>query len=66
MTEKVYNRISSGAVKKTTGKTWDDWLAILDKEGAKTMAHKDIVQLLREKKYIKSVWWCQMVTVGYE
>jgi len=30
------------------------------------MAHKQITRLLYDKKYIKSSWWCQMVTVGYE
>lgn len=64
--QKAINRVSSEAVKNATGKTWDEWIKILDKEGAKNMPHKDIARLLKDKKYIKSGWWCQMVTVGYE
>ncbi len=60
------NKISTGAVKKTTGKGWDEWIELLDKLGAKKMIHKDIAQMLYDKKYIKSGWWSQMVTVGYE
>jgi uncharacterized protein YndB with AHSA1/START domain len=58
--------VSSDAVAKATGKIWPEWIALLDKEGAKDLSHKDIARLLYEKKYITSGWWCQMVTVGYE
>lgn len=27
------NRVSSDAIKKATGKTWDEWVVILDKLG---------------------------------
>lgn len=60
------NTVSSEAVKKATGKTWDEWIKIIDAFGGKTMTHRDIARVLFEKKYIKSSWWCQMVTVGYE
>ena len=60
------NRVSSDAVKKATGKTWDEWLVILDKEGARQMFHKEIARFLRDKGYIKSGWWSQMVANGYE
>jgi len=58
--------VSSEAVEKATGKTWDEWVTLLDKEGANSLSHKDIARLLYDKKYIKSGWWCQMVAVGYE
>jgi hypothetical protein len=57
--------ISSDAVKAKTGKSWDQWFAILDKAGAKAMAHKDIAALLHESHDV-SGWWSQMITVGYE
>lgn len=60
------NRVSTEAVKKATGKTWDEWLNILDDEGAKKMDHKHIVSLLAKKKYVTNAWWQQQVTVGYE
>jgi uncharacterized protein YndB with AHSA1/START domain len=59
-------RISTDAVKKATGKSWDEWVTLLDKEGAKTMSHKEIARLLYAKEYIKNGWWCQSVTMGYE
>jgi uncharacterized protein YndB with AHSA1/START domain len=63
---KTINRVSDEAVKKATGKTWDEWVVLLDKAGAQKMTHTEIAQWLEDKKHIKSSWWCQMVTVGYE
>ncbi len=60
------NRITSEAVHKATGKTWDEWIAFLDKLGAKEMEHKEVARMLYDDKYIKTGWWAQMVTVGYE
>ena len=41
--------ISSDAVKKATGKTWDEWFTLLDKEGCKRMNHKEIVAVVGKK-----------------
>lgn len=60
-----YGGISSEAVKKATGKNWNDWIKLLDKAGAKEMTHKEIAQMIYDKHEI-SGWWSQMVTVGYE
>jgi hypothetical protein len=57
--------ISSEAVKAKTGKGWDDWFAVLDKDEADKLDHKEIAKLLITKHNI-SAWWAQMVTVGYE
>ena len=57
--------ISSDAVKKATGKSWDDWFKLLDKAGCKKMNHKEIVAILADKHKV-SPWWQQMLTVGYE
>lgn len=59
-------RTSDTAVKKATGKNWSEWFTLLDQAGAKKMIHKDIARMLWDKKYIKSGWWCQAVTVEYE
>ena len=59
-------KISDAAVKKATGKNWKQWFAILNKNGAKRMAHRDIARFLHDGKYISSSWWVQMVTVQYE
>lgn len=57
--------VSSQAVLKATGKTWDEWLTILDAAGAQKMQHPDIARLLSDEHGVPD-WWCQMVTVGYE
>jgi uncharacterized protein YndB with AHSA1/START domain len=57
--------ISSQAVAAKTGKTWAEWIAVLDKAGAKKMTHKEIVAYLRVEHGVGD-WWQQMVTVGYE
>src|SRR5262245_42167985 len=59
------NGISSQAVAAKTGRTWQQWLEILDAAGAKKLDHKGIVRVLREKHGL-GPWWQQMVTVGYE
>lgn len=57
--------ISSEAVRASTGNTWAQWIALLDKAGAKKMNHKEIVAILCDD-YGVGGWWQQMVTVGYE
>lgn len=61
-----YSGKSDEAVKKATGKSWNEWFEILDSEKAFEMPHKDITRMLYDRGYIKSGWWCQSVTVGYE
>lgn len=53
------------AVHAKTGKTWSQWLAVLDAAGAAKWPHAEIASWLHEEKGIPG-WWCQMVTVGYE
>lgn len=57
--------MSDAAVQAKTGKTWAEWLAILDKAGAKKWTHQEIVAHVHQKHGVGS-WWQQMVTVGYE
>jgi hypothetical protein len=59
------NGVTSEAVRKATGKTWDEWLTILDAAGGQKMQHPEIAKLLSEE-YGTPDWWSQMVTVGYE
>jgi hypothetical protein len=58
-------RVSDEAVKKQTGKTWDQWFVILNKAGCREMDHTEIAHFL-STEYIKNGWWAQMVTVEYE
>lgn len=57
--------ISDDAVRASTGRGWEEWLALLDGEGAVDLEHKAIVAVLRDKHELDD-WWSQMVTVGYE
>lgn len=57
--------ISDAAVQAKTGKTWNEWFAILDKAGAKKLDHPAIAVCLSRQPGINP-WWQQMVTVGYE
>ena len=45
--------MSDDAVKSKTGKDWAGWFAVLDKAGAKKMAHRDIAELLSDEKAIE-------------
>lgn len=60
-----YAGIGTEAVERATGRPWEAWIEALDREGAKTMTHKEIATMLREE-YRLSSWWAQMVAVGYE
>ena len=57
--------VGNDAVQRATGKSWDEWLKVLDRAGAKKMPHKEIALLLSRKCNVPN-WWSQMVTVGYE
>jgi len=62
----IINKVSSEAVKKATGKNWQEWVKLLDKHNLSSKTHKEIVKIINEKKLVNSQWWTQMVTVGYE
>lgn len=57
--------VGEEAVRRATGKGWDEWLAILDEAGARAMDHPTIARLLNEAHKLPG-WWAQTVTVGYE
>ena len=59
-------RRTDQAVKKATGKTWNEWFKVLDDEGARQLDYRQIIGLLGEKGYLENRWWQQEVTIGYE
>ncbi|MFN0073064.1 MAG: hypothetical protein ACKVVP_16390 [Chloroflexota bacterium] len=52
-------------MKAKTGRTWAEWFALLDADGANQWEHKRIASHLLEH-YDASGWWSQTVTVEYE
>ena len=56
--------MSDAVVHKKTGRTWAEWVRVLDEARAVEMPHREIAQ------FVSSLgtpsWWTQMVTVGYE
>jgi len=55
---------SNESVLKATGRSWEEWRALLDKAGAARMSHREIVRWLASR--LPSTWWQQSVTVEYE
>lgn len=56
------------AVRAATGKSWSEWVALLDAAGAakQTFDHQRIWDLTMQSLPESAGWWGQMVSVGYE
>jgi uncharacterized protein YndB with AHSA1/START domain len=56
--------MSDASVSRRTGRTWAQWVRVLDAAKASEKPHREIAE------YVSSLgtpdWWSQMVTVGYE
>lgn len=57
--------LSDAAVEKATGKSWQQWMTLLDRCGARDMAHKSIAELLSAQHKLDG-WWAQAIAIGYE
>ena len=57
--------MSEEALRRSTGKTWAEWFALLDAWGAAERTHTEIARHVYETYGIDG-WWAQGVTVGYE
>jgi uncharacterized protein YndB with AHSA1/START domain len=57
--------MSDAAVAAKTGRSWPEWVRLLDADNAAALPHREIAALVHEKHGVGS-WWTQMVTVGYE
>jgi hypothetical protein len=56
---------SDETLAERTGRTWNEWIAILDEWGAVERPHGEIAAHLGEAHGLPG-WWAQQVTVGYE
>ena len=57
--------MSDEAILRGTGKTWEEWIALLDAWGGTDHGHPEIARHVHET-YGVGGWWAQGVTVGYE
>lgn len=56
---------SEAALRKATGRGWEEWLSVLDRWGAKTRKHGEIADFLRNDLGAPD-WWTQTITNGFE
>lgn len=57
--------MKDAAISAKTGRTWRQWVRVLDADGAAAMPHGAIARIVHQK-YLVGDWWAQGVTVGYE
>lgn len=57
--------VGDEAVREKTGRSWDEWFALLDAWSAAERGHAAIARHLAEEQGL-SPWWSQTVTVRYE
>jgi hypothetical protein len=56
---------SDEVVGRNTGRTWDEWFALLDDWGGAQRPHLEIARWIAETHAVPG-WWAQGVTVAYE
>ena len=56
---------SDEVIRANTGRTWDEWFALLDAWGAAERPHPEIARWVVEEHGVDG-WWAQGVTVAYE
>jgi len=57
--------MSDTAVQEKTGRTWEEWVRVLDQHDAAVLPHREIAELVSGTYKVQD-WWSQTVTVGYE
>ncbi len=57
--------MSNEAIRRRTGRGWEEWFDLLDEWGASGRSHKEIARWVGEEHGIGG-WSAQAVTVGYE
>jgi hypothetical protein len=56
---------SDEVLRANTGRTWDEWFALLDAWGGAERPHAEIARWLSDEHEVGG-WWAQGVTVAYE
>lgn len=60
---------STAGIEKTSGRSWEDWVALLDAAGAEKLKHSEIATLSYENmpEHVSNRgWWSQGVAIAYE
>jgi hypothetical protein len=57
--------LGDAVVESKTGRTWRQWVDVLDRAGAAELTHTEIAELVHRRHGVPG-WWSQAVTVGYE
>ncbi len=57
--------MSNEAIRRRTGRGWEEWFDLLDEWGAAERPHRDIARWVAEEHGVEG-WSAQSVTVGYE
>jgi pimeloyl-ACP methyl ester carboxylesterase len=57
--------MSDEAIRRATGRGWEEWFDLLDEWGAEQRTHKEIARWIGDEQSIDG-WWAQSVTVSYE
>lgn len=58
--------MTDDAIVAKTGRTWAEWVDVLDAVAAYRMSHRDIAKYVSSTYEECSAWWAQTITVGYE
>lgn len=61
----VANSLSDETVREKTGKSVQEWFAVLDRFGVAEKGHTATANYLSEKHGV-SAWWSQQITINYE
>ncbi|MEW6055422.1 MAG: hypothetical protein AB1540_02315 [Bdellovibrionota bacterium] len=62
---KKIGKVTTESVFKGTKRHWKEWVAVLEKAGARSWTHSEIAEYLKVK-YKLTPWWQQGVAVGFE
>lgn len=60
---------STAGIEKTSGRSWEDWVALLDEAGAEKLKHSEIATLsyANMPDHVSNRgWWAQGVAIAYE
>jgi len=63
--EQDVEELSDADLRAKTGRTWREWFALLDKDGAAKLNHQGIVKIVSGKYGIGS-WLQQLIAAAYE